>query len=339
MRIGIVNDSAMSMEVMRRTVGGTGGHQIVWLARDGAEAVAACAKETPDLLLMDLIMPVMDGVEATRRIMAATPCAILIVTATVDARAGKVFEALGAGALDAVCTPVMGGDGAAGGAAALLAKIDTIRRLIGNGNERLRERVQPTLSAFRQERLVVIGASAGGPAALSVILGALPPDFPAAIVIVQHVDEEFAPLMATWLNDQSRVPVKLAREGDQPQFGTALMAATNDHLVFVNNRTLGYTREPQNYSYRPSVDVFFESVARHWRGEVIGVLLTGMGRDGAKGLKALREVGNLTITQDRESCVVYGMPKAAAQIDAAVEILPLSQIAARLSMQVLPQGA
>ena len=98
---------------------------------------------------------------------------------------------------------------------------------------------------------------------MAAILGELPRDFPAAIVIVQHVDKEFAPLMATWLNDQSRLPVKLALEGDQPKVGVVLMAATNDHLVFINNRTLGYTREPQSYSYRPSADVFFESVARH----------------------------------------------------------------------------
>ena len=122
MRIAIVNDSAMALEVMRRTIDATGIHKVAWLARDGAEAVAACAKDTPDLILMDLIMPLMDGVEATRRIMATAPCAILIVTATVDARAGKVFEALGAGAIDAVCTPIFGGDGATGGAAALLGK-------------------------------------------------------------------------------------------------------------------------------------------------------------------------------------------------------------------------
>ena len=330
MRIAIVNDSPMALEVMRRIVDTSGTHQVSWLARNGAEAVEKCARDRPDLILMDLIMPEMDGVDATRRIMAATPCAILIVTATVHARAPKVFEALGAGALDAVCTPVVGGDGAAGGAAALCAKIDVMRRLIGTGSERLREPPQLSPPADRPEPLIVFGASAGGPAALAAILGELPRDFPAASVIVQHVDEEFAPLMASWLNDQSRLPVKLAQEGDQPRSGVVLMAATNDHLVFVNERTLGYTRHPQSHPYRPSVDVFFESVARHWPGKIIGVLLTGMGRDGARGLKALRDGGALTISQAREGCVVYGMPKAAAEIGAAAEVLPLEKIAVRL---------
>jgi chemotaxis response regulator CheB len=333
MKIAIVNDSLMALEVMRRTIEASAEHQVAWVARNGSEAVAACASATPNLILMDLIMPVLDGVEATRRIMAASPCAILIVTATVDSRSGKVFEAIGAGAIDAVCTPIFGGDGAAGGAAALLEKIGTISKLMGNGNGRAREPVLAPPAAAPSAPLVVVGASAGGPAALAAILGNLPRDFPAAIVIIQHVDEEFAPLMATWLNEQSRLPVKLAREGDQPQAGAALMAATNDHLVLLNRRVLGYTREPQACSYRPSVDVFFESVARHWRGEVVGVLLTGMGRDGAKGLLALREAGATTIAQDQESCVVYGMPKAAAEMGAAAEILPLGKIAARLSRQ------
>lgn len=333
MRIAIVNDSAMAVEVMRRTINATDHHQIAWLARDGAEAVQACAKDTPDLILMDLIMPVMDGVEATRRIMANSPCAILVVTATVAGHTGKVFQALGAGAVDVVATPVLGSDGAAGGAAALVAKIETLGRLFANGNGRSRpSEAKKTVGVppFRKG-LVAIGASAGGPAAVATILANLPVDFPAAVVIVQHVDKEFAPLMASWLNEQSRMPVRLAQEGDQPEPGVVLMAATNDHLLFLDPRKLGYSREPSAFSYRPSVDVFFHSAARLWDGEIAGVLLTGMGRDGAGGLKALRTAGALTIAQDSESCVVFGMPKAALQLDAAAEVLPPARIASRLN--------
>jgi two-component system response regulator WspF len=331
MRIAVVNDSELAIAAMSRVLASASAHELAWVARSGAEAVEQCAKDRPDLILMDLVMPGMGGVEATRQIMAETPCAILIVTATVGGTSGKIFQALGAGALDVVATPALGGDGSSSGAAALLAKIDMLGRLISNNGARSRKPVEPVQQRPpRKDGLVAIGASAGGPAAVAMILANLPPDFPAAIVIIQHVDEEFAPLMANWLNGQSRLPVRIAKEGDQPQAGTALMAATNDHLVFLNARTLGYTTEPSAHSYRPSVDVFFHSLARHWKGEVVGVLLTGMGRDGAGGLKALRNGDALTIAQDRASCVVYGMPKAAVELDAAGEILPLEQIASRL---------
>src|ERR1700722_12374584 len=199
MKIAIVNDSPMAIEAISRVIRAAPEHQITWITHDGAEAVQRCAQDKPDLILMDLRMPGLDGIEATRRIMAETPCPILVVTATVNARASQVFEALGAGAIDAISTPILGGEKAAGGAAALLSKIDIIRRLSGYGNGRSFDRA-PTAAqlAMRRDRLVVIGASAGGPAALARIFRELPPDFPAAIVIIQHVDEEFAPLMATW---------------------------------------------------------------------------------------------------------------------------------------------
>ena len=159
--------------------------------------------------------------------------------------------------------------------------------------------------------------------ALTEVLGALPKNFPAAVIIVQHVDSQFAQGLADWLNEQSNLPVRVAREGERPVKGTVLVAGKNGSPVFLNGDTVGYTPNPVDYVYRPSVDVFFESVLKHWRGETVGVLLTGMGRDGAQGLKMLREAGHHTIAQDSASCMVYGMPKAAAALDAAVEILPL----------------
>jgi len=318
----------MAAEVLRRVLISVRGYELAWVARDGAEAVEKCRQDTPDLILMDLMMPVMDGAEATRRIMAQSPCGVLVVTATLDGHSAKVFEALGAGALDVVQTPVLAGSSQPQGIAALKFKIDTIGRLVSLD----KGRKYPGRPAADESRvsLIAIGASAGGPAALAEILGGLPRDFAAALVIVQHVDAQFVPLMADWLNERSALALRIARQGDQPQANTALIAGTEDHLVFVNSQALGYSTEPRDCHYRPSIDVFFESAVRHWKGKAAGVLLTGMGRDGARGLKAMRDGGSFTIAQDSASCAVYGMPKAAAELNAAVKVLPLNEIADEL---------
>jgi two-component system, chemotaxis family, response regulator WspF len=330
LRIAIVNDMLMAREALRRVIAEVPDYSIAWTARDGAEAVKRCANDRPELILMDLIMPVMDGVEATRRIMAETPCPILVVTATVEGHTAKVFEALGAGALDAVQTPELAVSGQLGGASTLKLKIESIRLLVSGSREHKQLDANLRPKSVLTNPLVVIGASAGGPAALAVILHDLPGDFPAPLVIVQHIDAQFAPSMASWLGNQSSLTVRIANQRDHPQPGTALIAASNDHLVFIDSHTLGYTAEPRESYYRPSVDVFFESVTKHWRGDVVAVLLTGMGRDGAKGLKALRTAGASTIAQDANSSIVYGMPKAAVELGAAAEILPLERIASSL---------
>lgn len=334
MRIAIVNDVMMAIEAVRRVVIGSSGHQLAWVALDGEDAVARCATDTPDLILMDLIMPKMGGVEATRRIMASTPCAIVIVTANVDDNSSKVFEAMGAGALDAVNTPVLESPGATDGAAALLAKIETIRKLIGAApaSRATSLPVQPPENhEMSLEPLVVIGASAGGPAAVAKILSQLPADFSAPVIVVQHVDSQFSRGLADWLDYQTPLQVRLAQEGEKPAAGVVLLAANDNHLVFASATRLSYTRHPLESSYRPSVDVFFKSVAASWRGEVVGVILTGMGRDGAEGLRALHEKGHQTIAQDRASSAVYGMPKAAVELEAASEVLPLEQIGPRIA--------
>jgi two-component system response regulator WspF len=329
MRIAIVNDNAMAIEALRRVVLELAGAQLAWIARDGADAVEQCRQDTPDLILMDLMMPVMDGAEATRRIMAQSPCPILVVTATVEGHSGKVFEALGAGALDVVQTPLANSNQSRGGAG-LRFKINAVGRMAaGEKSERQRTLSaagDPPAAPAPTDRLIAIGASAGGPATLAAILGGLPRDFPAAIVIVQHVDAQFVPLMAGWLHDRTALSVQIAREGDQPQSGTALIAGTNEHLVLLKSQSLKYTPEPRDCCYRPSIDVFFQSAAAYWKGELVGVLLTGMGRDGASGLKRIRDSGSLTLAQDSSSCAVYGMPKAAAELNAAVKILNVNGI-------------
>jgi len=295
--------------------------------------VTRCVADTPDLILMDLIMPKMDGVEATRRIMAQSPCAIVVVTASVDDNSSKVFEAMGAGALDAVNTPVLEHPGESEGAGALLAKIETIRKLLGSPampKSPVRDEGAVGVPAAG-ECLVAIGASAGGPAAVAEVLRHLPASFPVPIVVVQHVDQQFAKGLADWLAGQTSLRVRLAEAGDRPTPGSVLLAGTDNHLVLDESGRLAYTRTPADSSYRPSVDVFFKSVSRYWQGDVVAMLLTGMGRDGAEGLRILHAEGHHTIAQDQASSAVYGMPKAAVELNAATEILPRDKIGPRLT--------
>ncbi len=330
MRIAIVNDMPMAVEALRRAIALEPAHEVVWVASNGREAVERCQTVTPDLILMDLIMPVMDGVEATRQIMANTPCAIVIVTVDRQQNVHRVFEAMGHGALDVVDTPTLGVGDAGEAAAPLLRKIFNIGWLVGQRSPSVRSELPLPRSGGVRQKLVAIGSSAGGPAALEILLKGLPRDYPAAIVLVQHVDQVFAAGMAEWLSSAAGLPVRLARDGEMPLAGTVLLAGTNHHIRLLKNGTLTYTAEPVDEIYRPSIDVFFRSVAQFWNGDAVGVLLTGMGRDGAQGLKSMRQRGFLTIAQDQQSSAVYGMPKAAAAIDAAVEIRPLERIAPRL---------
>jgi two-component system response regulator WspF len=329
MRVAIVNDMALAREVLRRLVLSVPGYEIAWLAADGAEAVRHAGEDRPDVILMDLIMPGMDGAEATRQIMARSPCPILLVTADVTANYPRVYEAMGHGGLDAVDTPVLEGGTIRGGEGVLarLAKVDRLRPFLERDNGRpvsppSREPVPP---------LVALGASAGGPAALAEVLSGLPPGLPAAVVIVQHIAAQFAPGLATWLQGRSRLPVRTAAEGDSPTPGVVLVAATDEHLVVRPDLRLGHTPHPRDCPWRPCIDVFFRSAAEHWPRPGGAALLTGMGNDGAEGLGELRRVGWLTIAQDEASSAMPSMPRAAAERKAASRVLPLPCIAAVLA--------
>ena len=329
MRIGIVDDTAMTRETLRRVVTSVPGHQVVWTAVNGAEAIDRVRGDRPDLILMDLVMPVLDGVQTTQQIMTENPCPILIVTANVARNLNKVYQAMGHGALDAVDTPCLGPLGDLSGAGDLLAKIATIGKLLGLAADRpprctpLKPRTErlPTLAP-----LIAIGASTGGPNALAVVLSAFPRGWKTSVVIVQHIDAALASGMARWLSEQTGHKVRIASPGDRPMPSEVLLAETNDHLMMEQGTGFRYCVEPVGMCYRPSVDVFFSSLVSYWPDPGVGVVLTGMGKDGGSGLLALRNAGWHTITQDEATSVVWGMPRAAAENGGAKEVLPLSAI-------------
>ena len=328
MRIAIVNDTVPIVESLRKIALSVADYEIAWVARNGLEAVEKCAADTPDLILMDLVMPVMDGVEATRQIMNRSPCPILIVTATLDGNTPKIFEAMGHGALDATNIPVIGSDSVAQqGRDALLKKIEMIGKLSRQSS--LSPLRRPALPALKNRvpSLIVIGSSTGGPKALAEVVSGLPAKLGAGVVIAQHVDSEFSGGLADWLNAQTDLNVRLVSEGGRPEMATVFLAGSNDHLILTPDLTFAYTTEPGNIPFRPSVDVFFKSVAKLWPSKGVAVLLTGMGRDGAEGLAALRRAGWYTIAQDEATSVIYGMPKAAKELGAAADVLPIGEVA------------
>jgi two-component system response regulator WspF len=337
MNVAIVNDSKMAAETLRRILAGLPDFTLAWTAYSGEEALRRCAHSPPDIILMDLIMPGIDGAETTRRIMQSRPCVILIVTATTIGNRDKVFEAMGYGALDAVNTPVLGMGNHLNGAERLIQKLHTVSRLVvGHGVRSKSSFVDTEAPASDTSALpvVAIGASTGGPQALAEILSRLPAHFPAIVLVVQHVDEQFTPGLAVWLQHYSRIPVSIARHGQLLSPDGVWLAGTKDNLTYQNGTVL-YKAAPEDAAHSPSIDALFFSLAQPHRAPRVGVLLTGMGRDGAAGLLAMRKSGAHTIAQDAATSVVYGMPKAAAELDAATEILPLNAIAPRICESIL----
>ena len=322
MKLGLLIDSAALAETVRTALDGV--HKVQWVARDERQALRLCTDDPPELLLMQLGCEA--RVEFTRRLMVDSPCPILLLDMAAELKTEWVFKAMGYGALDVVQLPISDSFSSVN-LALLLRKIKNITWLT-TAPTPLPQR--STTNGFPRPRLIAIGASAGGPATLNVLLPRLPATLNAAVVLVQHLDDQFSAGMVEWLGRESAMPVRLAQAGELPQSGVVLLAGRNEHLCVGRHGELLYTPEPSKQIYRPSIDVLFQSLAELWQGEAIGVLLTGMGRDGALGLKAMRDRGFTTIAQDKASSAVWGMPKAAVAIDAASEVLPLDRIAARL---------
>lgn len=333
MRIAIVNDLALARTVLKRVVESVPGYRVAWEASNGAEAVTQVAKDRPDVILMDLLMPVLDGANATRQIMRQSPCPILIVTASVGANHARVYEALGAGGLDAVRTPTFGPNGTILGAEPLLARLAKLARHHGQNAASTpylpRAEVSPPVTTAQVPSILAIGASTGGPDALANVLTGLGSPFPAPVLIVQHIGTDYTQGLADWLEHRSGHTIVIPSTRTVIEPGHVYLAGGDDHLRYDKSGSLVYDREPAHYSYRPSIDVLFASLARFWKGSGVAVLLTGMGNDGARGMLQLKSLGWTTIAQDEATSVVYGMPKAAAELQACTEVLPLTRIGPR----------
>lgn len=321
MRIAIVDDRPLAAEAVRRVVAAAPGYAVAWVARDGAEAVQKAVADPPDLILMDLVMPGVNGAEATRRIMTTRPVPILVVTGSVSGNFGLVYEALGAGAVDAVNTPVLGPDGSLAGGDVLLAKVAQIAKKATTGSA-----PDQVPAARPAPHLVAIGSSTGGPAAVADLLAGLGPAFPGAVVLTQHIGADFTAGLAEWVQHKTRFPVRVAKSGDCPQPGVALLAGRDDHLVMTADGTLAYTPDPVDTPFRPNVDALFVSLAAHWPHPGSAAVLTGMGRDGADGLLRLRRAGWTTYAQTAGSCAVPSMPDAAVKLGAAGHVLTPAEI-------------
>ena len=323
--------------------------EIAGEAGDGKRAIELCAALRPDVITLDMMLPVMSGLAATEYIMAHCPAPILIVSSSTNrGELFKTYEALAAGALDVMEKPP--GDAAdvawerrLVSTVKLLSRIKVIthpRARIGTfegWRDPARGREPTVLQGAPRHQVIALGASTGGPAAILQVLHGLPRDFPLPILIVLHIGEPFGAAFAEWLDGQSPHRVSVARDGQALEPGVWL-APPNRHLVLRQGR-LRLSDEPERHSCRPSVDVLFESVARECGPAALACLLTGMGRDGASGLLEIRRAGGATIAQDEASCVVYGMPREAVLLGAAERVLPLQQIAPALVASERPANA
>lgn len=308
--------------------------EVVGEAEDGKRAIELCQQLRPHIVTLDMMLPVMTGIAATEYIMAYCPTPILVVSSSMNR--GEVFrtyDALAAGAVDVLEKPQgIERDGEWEQRFVSAVKLVARIQVITHPRARLRAASpQPVVPAVSEGcRLVALGASTGGPAALVRILAELPAGFPLPLVGVLHLAETFAAAFAEWLDGQSVHRVRYAKDGEAVATGGLVLAPADRHLVIEGGRFRTTTAAPR-HSCRPSVDTLFESIAREYGSAATACLLTGMGRDGAQGLLAIRRAGGFTIAQDEASSVVYGMPREAVELGAAERVMSLDDIAITLS--------
>jgi len=331
MKIAIAHPDPATVSRLTELLRGKPGVRVIWTAHTAASTLSSSASRRPDLLLMGLELPGPPPSELTRQLMASSPCSILLLNQGCDPCYARVFEALGQGAADAAILPPASDWYHAGAWDDLLNRFNTLSTLIGHDrgadeSDRPGEDSDP----LAPPPVIAIGSSTGGPKALAAVLSGLPANLPAAVVIVQHLDVHFTEGLADWLDQATPLRVSALTDEARLQAGRVWVAARPEHLIVQPNLSLGWTTEWPDLICRPSIDVFFESLARYPTLKGCGVLLTGMGRDGAAGLLALRQAGFHTLAQDEATSVVYGMPKAAAELRAAEVILPLEMIATHL---------
>lgn len=339
LRVVIADDSLVAREMLAQILSSDPNIEVVGQAKDGAEAVEMVASLRPDLVTMDIHMPKLDGLQATEKIMAFTPTPILVVSSSVYGQGmGRAFDALAFGALEVIKKPEPKDW-------AELDKIgrDVIRRVKILANVRVithirgrRDRVEVSIAEparSTKRGIVAIGSSTGGPSALLGILSKLPADLPVPIVIAQHIADGFVPGLVGWLDAACKIKIVAASDGQRPEAGTAYFAPTGMNMV-ADGSMLRYAKPGSGQLYIPSADTLFSSVATAYGKRAVGVILTGMGADGAEGLKLMRNAGAATIAQDEKTCIVFGMPKAAIEIDAAEQVLPSHGIAEAIELLV-----
>jgi two-component system chemotaxis response regulator CheB len=331
----LVDDSPLSIEIIRRMLATAPEITVVGTASNGEEALELIPRVRPDVICTDLHMPKMDGVELTHMVMTRHPLPILVLSVSVQAeQEHNIFQMLEAGALDILAKP-RGGLEADFGVTAhdLITKIRILSgvKVIGRRGAAagsVARGVPPTLTApgTSQPRIIGIGASTGGPQALERILGNLPADYPLPLVCVQHIAQGFMQGLVDWLASSCRIRVRTAIEGAPAHAGTAYFPPDDRHLEIDDAGAFRCSSALPLGGHRPSVDIAFSSLARCYGAAAVGVLLTGMGQDGAQGMLDIARAGGLTIAQDEESSVVFGMPKRAIELGAARHVMPLNQI-------------
>lgn len=335
-RVVIADDSLVVRELLAQILGSDPDIEVVGSAHDGQEAVEMVARLRPDLVTMDIHMPKMDGLEATSQIMAYTPTPILVVSSSVHGPGmGRAFDALASGALDVMkkVEPKDWEDLQHLGRdlirrVKVLSRVKVITHIAGRKRTTRGAKAGPPLPSHGPKgvALVAIGSSTGGPSALMTVLGGLPEELPVPVLITQHIAEGFIPGLVEWLDGGCAIAVREAGDGEAPAPGTAYLAPTGLNLEF-DGSTMHFSQPNRGQLYIPSADTLFSSVARSLQARGLGVILTGMGSDGAAGLKEMHDAGASTIAQDEKTSTVYGMPKAAADIGAAGEVLPIESVA------------
>jgi two-component system, chemotaxis family, protein-glutamate methylesterase/glutaminase len=340
-RVLVVDDSALMRKLIPQIIEQDTSIHVVGTAMDGAFALKKIEELRPNVITLDLEMPRMDGMETLKAIMRHHQLPVIVVSAHTTQGASATFKALSMGAFDFVAKPHD----------ALSSHMDAIAaELISKikvASQTKMPKSQPELPAPRKtkkpvvrrvptRRVVAIGISTGGPNALQYVLSQLPADFPASIVVVQHMPEGFTELFAQRLDETCAIDVKEANSGDLLLAGRALICPGNKHMK-VRRMPLGnivvLSEEPKVNGHRPSVDVLFRSVAQEFGRDGMAVIMTGMGEDGADALGEIKNAGGLTIAQDEDSCTVYGMPRAAIERGNAMRVVPLDALANTLVVQ------
>lgn len=344
-RVVLAEDSAVTREFLVHLLDEDPLFEVVGAARHGEEAVTLVEALRPDVVVMDIEMPHMDGYEATRRIMETVPTPIVMVSGHSSQLEAKAFEALRAGALVLLNKP--SGPGHPDYPASSLELLATVKLMAEVKVVRRWARREPParepvrrIEPARKVRVVAIGASAGGPPTVAQILSALPRDLGSPVLLVQHIAPGFVAGLAEWLDRATSLAVKLAEPNETALAGTVYVAPDGVQMGIAPDGRIRLTTESEADGFRPSATHLLRSVARSYGAAAVGVLLTGMGRDGATGLLDLREAGGVTIAQDKESSVVFGMPMEAIRLGAAEHVLPPAKIAEVLrSLMQADRGA